>query len=339
MERLFAKCLKLTILSLGISLSAFAETPLHPKPASMSDSQRFSGMCDASGVVALSADYFVVANDEDNCLRIYNFKDGGAPVASFDVSGFLGLKSTKEADLEAGVRLGDRIFWIGSHGRNKDGEERPARHQFFATRLTEKDGTFELDLVGKPYTHLLADLTAHPKLAGLGLAEASKLAPKAMGGFNIEGLCETPDGHLLIGFRNPVPKGKALLVPLLNPDEVVEGARAKLGDPVLLDLGGLSIRDILLRNGIYLILAGAFDGNDTSHLYEWDGKSAPRRVTDIKRESGNPEALLPDSASSDSIRILLDNGSTLIDGKACKDVKDPERRFFEVITLKLPNQP
>jgi hypothetical protein len=33
------------------------------------------------------------------------------------------------------------------------------------------------------------------------------------GGLNIEGLAATPDGQLLIGFRNPLSEGKALLLP------------------------------------------------------------------------------------------------------------------------------
>ena len=34
---------------------------------------------------------------------------------------------------------------------------------------------------------------------------------------------------VFVGFRNPVPQGRALLVPLLNPREMMTGARAQLG--------------------------------------------------------------------------------------------------------------
>jgi hypothetical protein len=40
------------------------------------------------------------------------------------------------------------------------------------------------------------------------LEKAEKLAPKEEGGLNIEGLTATPNGELLIGFRNPIPKEK-----------------------------------------------------------------------------------------------------------------------------------
>ena len=54
-------------------------------------------------------------------------------------------------------------------------------------------------------------------------------------------------GKLRIGFRNPKNEDKdALLVPLLNPAEIIKkGARAKFGDPLLLNLGGLGVRDMV----------------------------------------------------------------------------------------------
>jgi hypothetical protein len=92
--------------------------------------------------------------------------------------------------------------------------------------------------VGAPYKHLLEDLLAAPQLKDYKLEEAAKLSPEAEGGLNIEGLAATPAGGLLIGFRNPIRRGKALIVPLNNPAGVVEGARADLGDPIELDLEG-----------------------------------------------------------------------------------------------------
>ena len=47
---------------------------------------------------------------------------------------------------------------------------------------------------------------------------------------NIEGLCPTPEGELLIGFRNPIPGERALIVPLKNPGELIEGKPARFGD-------------------------------------------------------------------------------------------------------------
>ena len=41
----------------------------------------FNGACDASAAVALDANTFVVADDEDNILRIYSLEKPGMPVA------------------------------------------------------------------------------------------------------------------------------------------------------------------------------------------------------------------------------------------------------------------
>src|SRR5438309_1135133 len=93
----------------------------------------YHGMCDASAAVALDDKLFAVANDEDNILRIYHLGRGGAPVQSFDLSPFLKVDPKfPETDLEGAAWLGDQIFLIGSHGRNRDGKYRESRHRFFA---------------------------------------------------------------------------------------------------------------------------------------------------------------------------------------------------------------
>ena len=44
---------------------------------------------------------------------------------------------------------------------------------------------------------------------------------------------------LLIGFRNPIPAGKALMVSLINPDKLITKGSADLGDPIVLYFGGM----------------------------------------------------------------------------------------------------
>lgn len=70
---------------------------------------------------------------------------------------------------------------------------------------------------GRIYTRLLNALLAADTLAPYRLATAAQRAAEAPGGLNIEGLAATPEGTLLIGLRNPLRQGRALLVPLLNP--------------------------------------------------------------------------------------------------------------------------
>ena len=188
--------------------------------AELSPIIHYHGMCDASGAVALDADTFVVADDEDNKLRLYHARNGGSPIKVLDPSGFLRVDPNEpELDLEGAARIGDRIYWITSHGRNKNAKYRESRLRFFATAIQKTNDNFEIKPVGKFYSQLLADFFTDPRLRPFHLAEAEQRAPKDPGGFNIEGLSATPEGQLIIGFRNPIPQRRALLVPLLNPAE------------------------------------------------------------------------------------------------------------------------
>src|SRR5688572_26305433 len=146
----------------------------------------YVGMCDASAAVALNNELFAVANDEDNSLRIYHAAKGGLPVSSQDLSTLLKVDRKKpETDLEAACWLGDHIYWISSHGRNRDGKFRASRHRFFATKIEQKAGRLQLSAVGRVYANLLPDLLRDPRLRPFRLDRASLLPPKAVGGLNI----------------------------------------------------------------------------------------------------------------------------------------------------------
>ena len=301
--------------------------------AKVSEPAVYSGMCDASAAVALTDTLFAVASDEDSVIRIYSRAHGGPPAQSFDLATLLDLDTKKpETDLEGSARVGSRVYWITSHGRNKGGKERLSRERFFATQITTNLHGVQLKLIGKPYEHLLRDLIHDPRLKRFNLAAAAQLEPKARGALNIEGLSATPEGHLLIGFRNPIPGGKALIVPLLNPDEVVRGKTARLGEPILLDLDGLGIRDMAVWNEKYLVAAGSFDGKGASHLYEWPGGSAKaQRVKHAHLNGLNPEAIIfyPDKGWED-VQVLSDDGRKLVNGKPCKECPPNKQQFRSV---------
>jgi hypothetical protein len=295
---------------MGLFLAACARPGL-PTPNRQERPVVFEGMCDASGAIALSDRLLVVASDEDNVLRTYDVTRGGPPVSSTDVSPALGLRlkgkrrpRAPEADLEAAARIGNRAYWMTSHARSSKGRPQPERLLFFSTTAS----TSAIELVGRPYEHLLDDMLAEPALATFRLAEAAMLPPKAQGGLNIEGLTATPSGELLIAFRNPVPDGRALLVPLRNPAEVVagqNGMRARLGTPILLDLGGDGVRSLSWWRGRYFIIAGHYGSGGRSRVYEWSGQGPPALVS-----------------------IDLGDGDREIDGAACKDLDDPTRKAF-----------
>src|SRR6187401_3134397 len=100
--------LQLVVLLLIAACSA--KMPTASAPTSTQD-MIFTGMCDASGAVALSDDLFAVADDEDNVLRIYDARHGGAAVATSDALADMALdlasagkpkrpKKERELDIE-----------------------------------------------------------------------------------------------------------------------------------------------------------------------------------------------------------------------------------------------
>jgi hypothetical protein len=275
------------VLATGCAARGVPEQPKRLAVASGTEARPsvvFEGMCDASGAVALGGGLFVVGSDEDNLLRVYDARRGGAPVRSVDLSPDLELPSRKkppEADIEAATGLGPLSF---------------------------------------------------------SLTEAETLPPKSSGGLNIEGMTAMADGRsLLIGFRSPVPRGRALVVPVLNPTEIVrDGARARLGEPRLLDLDGLGIRSLSWWRGRYLIISGGTASEATSRLFTWrGGDDVPVPVSQVDLTGLNPEAFFtPEQA--EEILLLSDDGSVPLDGVECKRLKDPARKRFRGVWVRLP---
>ena len=292
---------------------------------------QYSGMADASAAVAVSSNLFVAASDEDNVLRLYSSEHGGAPLNEFDFNDFLELKGKSlEADLEGAARIGDRTFWIGSHGRNRNGKERLNRHRLFATDIRVIAGDVTLTAAGKPYKNLVEDLVREPKFQQFHLQEATGHAPKEKDALNIEGLAATAEGHLLIGFRNPIPKGKALIIPLLNPNDVIDAKPARFGAAIQLDLKGRGIRDMAFYNGQYVISAGASGSGGNFQLYRWAGESAvPQPLTVEHLQGYSPEAIIIyPQFGLERIQILSDDGTRLEDGVPGKEVPDQAKRRF-----------
>ena len=298
----------------------------------------FTGMCDASAAVAVSSNLFIVANDEDNVLRLYDANRPGPALQEYDFNDFLEVHGKSlEADLEGAARMGDRAFWIGSHGRNWLGKDRANRCRLFATDIRGQGTQTQLSPVGRPYTTLLDDLAVDPRFLRFHLVEAAREAPKDEDALNIEGLSATPQGGLLIGFRNPIPEDKALLIPLLNPNDVIESKPAKFGNPILLKLGGLGIRDIAFHNGEFLIIAGPYNGKGPFRFFSWDGPGAkPERWKTGSLDDLHPEGLIiyPETGFK-QVQVISDDGTRVMNGMPCKSLPDPTQRHFRSFWLSL----
>jgi hypothetical protein len=193
-----------------------------------------------------------------------------------------------------------------------------------------------IEVLGAVYRDLLGDLQTDPTLSRYDLRHASELAPKAPGGLNIEGLTATPDGRLLIGFRSPVPGGRALLVPIENPEALYTTGKPRFGAPIELDLGGLGVRSLSWWRGTYLIAAGPTSEGGPARLYRWSGVgTAPGLVAEAMFADANPEAFFSADAN-DEILVLSDDGGRPIRGKACKKLKGKKHKSFRGLWLKLP---
>jgi hypothetical protein len=280
-------------------------------------------------------------------LRVYRRNRGGPAATSFDLAAHLRPESGQpETDIEGCTWLGGRMYWITSHGRNRKAKLRESRERLFATQLTKQSGRWTMVAVGAPYGGLLDELLSAPQLQRFDLNRAAQRAPKDKDGLNIEGLAATPEGSLWIGFRNPLRNGLALIVPLHNPESVIgvgnatTGARAILGFPIEIDLGGLGIRSIEYVAGIeeYLILAGP-PASGTVALYRWTGRldESPRLVPDVSFGSLTPEAFVVYAGQGDTeweVHFFSDDGTREIDGQDCKQVEEPARRRFRTVVWK-----
>lgn len=320
-----AFCITLSISSLVVGQT----TAVRPGPT-------YFGMCDASAAAVLEQSGFVMANDEDNVLRVFSRRDGGLARTSFDLNAHLRpVPDEPETDIEGATWVNERIFWITSHGRNRDGKLRTSRYRLFATEFVRTNGQLTLVGVGTPYQRLVFDLIGADQLRKYGFGKASRRAPKSKDGLNIEGLTYTPAGHLWIAFRNPIQKGNAIIVPLLNPQKVLRFERAKLGVPIEIDLDGRGLRSIeyIPELGEYLILAGP-PSKGSIRLYRWSGATSdkPRRIKDIKFGSLTPEAFVVYTGPSGlEMQFFSDDGTRDIVGTACKTLTNADQRRFRSV--------
>ena len=269
------------LLMVALFLGPFAQTSSAKE--GLPSGNQHSGMSGASAAIFLDAGRVVVASDEDNRLRVYDPSASQPAITAWDASPWLNLSGRNpECDLEGAARVGSKIYWIGSHGRNKDGKYRSNRHRFFATEVIETPQGPRLRSLGSPCSTLVSALLTTPSLASLHLDAAAALPPDSKGGLNIEALAARPDGSLWIGFRGPLVKGKALLVPLLNPDAVLEGKAPRFGSPTRLDLGGRGLRDMAWTGSEWILVAGATGGDQKgTRLFRWNGEGSSLVALDL----------------------------------------------------------
>jgi hypothetical protein len=321
----------------GSETSDESVTSLLPSAFAAFQTQYHSRCCDGSAGVALDDQYFLVANDENNVLRVYERKGRQEPVTQVDFRKFLDLKKKdQESDIEGMALIDSTVYVIASHSRSKDGDKEKGRRQLFAVQFDLTGDQPNLHPLGEPYTKLHKRLEELHSIPGLDWERAGDLDGDDLGALNIEGLSSTPDGELMIGFRTPVHRDKAILLPVRNPMEVIQGLEPIFGAPILLNLGGTGIRGLEQFAGTYLIATESDTGKTYPQLFSWDGQSPhARRLFVALPQNFNPESVLlfPDTGLSE-IHVLSDDSNRDIGSASCSEVEDIERRRFRRIILR-----
>ena len=338
--------------------------------AAQAETLVFKGICNASAAVALDENRIIVGDDEQPWLSVYSVK-GGESLDTVDLTRPGGMaegdkkkkkkrkKSEPEADIEGATVFNDRIVWISSNGRNKDGEVKAGRFQLFASHRLDADRQnwepgFSSSFHGLPAAIAgTRDEGYEPLRQSIGdLKQKNKdLAPKEHG-FNVEGLSVSRDGKdLLVGLRNPQPGGEAALFSIENADDLLDGrtTEAVLGPVVTLALGGRGIRDIAWSPArhAYLIAAGQVDDEDDGPgfaLFTWDGVGSPKELQSLRsvlKSNGHfhPEAVVPllersegKLVPSKSFLVISDDGKRPLAGDtACEDAEQDQWSFRAVV--------
>jgi hypothetical protein len=357
----------------GVYTIAYAASAASPTPDT---SRYFTGTSDTSTGIALDDHTMLVGDDENQVLRIYSRDDSGLPYGGFDFTSNLALTDLdsgvpREVDIEASARNGSRIYWSGSHSNSDAGALRPDRYRVFATDLTGSGAGTELVYTGR-YDHLRDDLLtwdqANANVLGLTDSAAAGVGAKQASGFNVEGLAIAPDNSsAYVAFRAPLlptdARTQALIVPVKNFDALVTGGglsgslaagNAQFGAPILLDLGGRGIREIVRNTaGQYLIIAGP-PGDDNGvppadfRLFTWTGNPNDKPIAlsfDLTslQAGGSWESVVGFSDTvgpATPIQLLVDNGDTVYyaDGVSAKDLL--EKRFAKFrgdrLTINIP---
>lgn len=344
MKRLYL----LILLCCGLGQPAMAEDELEIE---LVQEQEFLGVCDASAAAIIDDVHFIVGNDEDETLALYA-SDGSTATAvqTFNFASYLRSNIDQECDIEDATRLGNRIYWITSHGRSKKGKLRVNRYRLFATDIAYASSELQLNWGGR-YDRLVHDMlddsswdtpsaaltretiAVIDRATRLSEEKVSELEPKDEG-LNIEALAvDSNQQGLWIGFRNPLREGKALVLHLKNPDALLagNGEQARFSDPIYLDLGGMGFRsmDYDPVKKVYFIIAGLQRNGGPFSLFRWNGTAdhAPEFVMDLQYAKGSyPEAVLVEGSE---IHVLNDEGKRRINKRKCKKVRVEDKSFRE----------
>lgn len=249
-----------------------------PAPTPSGVSGIVPGACEASALVWVDG-HFVIGDNEIK-RSLPGMTAEGAPGPA------LALADTVD-DIEALVAAPGGVWVVGSQGRKNNGEADPERQRILWTG-------------GGP--------AVSPVLTGCAPCAAAAARGPEAGGVNVEGAF-LADAHLWLGLRSPLVDGKALVIALDTPANGPAPGAPQVTQTLLLDLGGLGIRDVSpAPEGGHYLLAGASDGaRRTFRLFRWAGPGS----TPVPLEVAVPDGVEGISVAADGTLTYVTDG----DGK------------------------
>ena len=295
-----------TAFGLGLSLSAILMiVALFNNNIISKTSTEFQKIYEPSGAVTLNDGRVLLVEDESQkTLQVISVsKEGqveelGEPNMSQKIKRSL---EHKVRDVE-GVALNDQnqLYLITSHSTNKKHKHKKAREQI--VRLNYKQGRLSNF---KHYHGLLDTLQKlHPAL--------NNLSSKRKKQINIEALSyDRESKSLLIGLRSPLIDGKAVVVPLTNPNAIFDKhEEPKLAKPILLDLYGDGIRAMSWdkkRKGYWIVSGSTGKRKGDFSLWFWDKKSNTLKISHDEVDIGYAEGVT--TLKDGTLFLVQDNGS------------------------------
>ncbi len=301
------------------------------------------GAANASSVLGVGDGYFLDADDDTSPLRLYQGGTTGYPVGQWDFSSDFG---GGKLDFEALARHGNDVFAADSFSAGV------GNSPIVDYGTSGSGANTDLSYRGV-YFGLEQDLIDWDNGNGapLGIAASARFSQKDSDGdgLALKGIEFAPDNTTAyVAMRVPLEptsgpnaRTEALIVPVTNFTKLFndDGTHAQFGPPILMNLGGVGIREIRKNaDSQYLILTGppGDSGSNTAPqqaLWEWDGVPADAPVqltTDIM--TGEP--FLGGSSAWEGIEdapdpLLQGSQVTLIqdDGKATPTGQGSQKGF------------
>jgi hypothetical protein len=259
----------------------------------------------------------VVVDDEAQAAQVVTLYDG-----RLEAGAIIPLMSDAfdgrplELDGE-GVAFGGGDFYvIGSHGYPRDRRrnlepERQAEEIAARIKASSRLLRFKALATRDANRDTIATGVVSSARVGEAIAASSVLSPYMnqrldQNGLTVEGIAIIGD-RIYVGFRAPLlESGKTAIMSLAV--EALYGSGPLDAQVTLLDLDGHGVRDLSVRDGTLVILAGPSDAGDGSYaVYLWDRSLPPvflGGLSDVASDE-KPEAILPLDDPPGAMRFLI----------------------------------